>query len=1106
MNERAVFIQKTDRLGHMAQSNDGSAEVDAAGEPLNNSGSRWHQRLGQAALLGLVLGGLHGVAECLAHGWFGTRLEIWDVVLLLVTYPLAAACGAIFLAAALLPLPVTIQPKTVRVLLALGSVAIAIWIQPIQDHPQWLLFALLILGCAAISALHFLRSTHPGATMFGIFGLQCSLVGYCFWTDAWQWNVVPEDRRFSFGVSLLILLPLLCLLGMPWPRRRTPHSGRILRPLLVVQLATVLAWLLVFPATPRWHVVHAPELRDEESPKDAPNIILVVLDTVRADRLDLFGGGRTQRGAILLADRTYGLFGVASSTGSGLGAPPPEPTPDCSGNTSFTTAHSSGVGSTTAIPATLNLQSGNSYQFRDDGSLVQGECARFNFNPFNYYQTPQERWQATTIARYDVSDNVELYARMTQSSNRSDFQIAPSGTFGTQFTIPVQNPFLDPNARTTIVNDLNAGAVSFVTQTTAAIADCQANLGGTCDQETLDALTAALAADPNGFNSAGIQDIDGNGVFDQNDAFTSTARRRTLELGPRTGIFDTDYTQYVLGARGTIPMGSGWNYDVSYQRGESDFVETRDGFTNLGNLQLGIDTVDPDQCISVTGTVTGAPCTPINIFGPVGSITDAQRDSGYFIAIASDIRKVTQTVYHASIDGTIDQLSLPTADDGLSVAFGLERREETASSAPDECLKEAPASCQGGAGGNRLPIAGAYDVDEAFVEAIFPLIQGRTAFENLSIEAGYRFSDFSLQGETDTWKAGLSWEIVPGFRVRAMEQRAVRVANVGELFSPITTGLDNATLDPCSIGNPNPPAPGSTLFNLCVQTGMLPSQVGQVPDIISGQVNVFNGTNPAFLPEPEEATTRTLGFVWETDLIPAAPMTISLDYYDIDIASYIDQPSGQEALDLCYVLQDPAACSGIVRIGGALTVTGTGAPAFFTNFETFRSEGLDLKVNTAFEIGNAGDLAFNLVAHQYLSQEFQTTATSATVDCKGRYGTSCDPVPEFRSTFRTQWIRDDFNASLLWRHIGAMDAQANESSALFPAFRSVDAQNYLDLQLGYNWQDWGRVSLLVSNITGELPPILGNETGSTAFNSGNTFPSLFDTLGRTYTVNVKMSF
>ena len=86
---------------------------------------------------------------------------------------------------------------------------------------------------------------------------------------------------------------------------------------------------------------------------------------------------------------------------------------------------------------------------------------------------------------------------------------------------------------------------------------------------------------------------------------------------------------------------SDWNYDVSFQRGESDFVETRDGFTNLTNLAAGINTVSATECISVTGTVTDAPCTPINVFGPVGSITEQQRADGYFIAIASDIRKAS---------------------------------------------------------------------------------------------------------------------------------------------------------------------------------------------------------------------------------------------------------------------------------------------------------------------------------------------------------------------------------------------------------------------------------------------------------------------------------
>jgi len=832
----------------------------------------------------------------------------------------------------------------------------------------------------------------------------------------------------------------------------------------------------------------------------------------------VFGGGHTSRGAVLLSERAFGLFGVSSFTGSGLGAPPAEPTPDCSGNTSFTTAHSTQVGSTTAIPATLELRSGSRYQFRDDMSIApftglgaDTRCARLNFNPFNYYQTPQERWQATTIASYDFNDHVEFYARASFSANESTFQIAPSGTFGTPFTIPVMNPFFTDATRTTIVNDLNAGAVEWVSTNTQVLNDLLALPNPTEDDlDSIAGLQAALAADPLGFSAVGIQDLGSDGVFDNSDSFTSTARRRTLELGVRSGIYDTDYFQYVLGVRGNLPGAmDGWNYDVSYQRGESNKVDTRDGFTNLPNLQTGINTVDANRCITPQGVLTEFPCTPINIFGPMGSITDAQRDDGFFIAVASDLQKSTQTIYHASIDGTIERLSLPSADDGLSLAFGIEHSDLTASTNPDECLKIVPASCQGGAGGNRIPINGAYSSDEWFVEAILPLVQSKTGFENLSIELGYRGADYDVQGSTDSWKVGISWEIVPGFRLRAMEQQAVRVPNVGELFEPVTTGWEGATLDPCSIGNPNPPAPGSELFNLCVNsgTGMLPSQVGVVPDIAFEGINVFYGSNPNALPKPEEASTSTFGFVWEPEIFDfLTATTISVDYYDITINDYINWPTAQEALDLCYVLADPATCNGIVRVGGAFGEAGTGVPTHWRNFAAYEAEGVDLVVNTGFDAGNIGEFAVALTAHQYLTNEFQTTRASPVVDCAGFYGWLCNPVPEYRHTLRVSWFRDNLDASLLWRHIGGMDVEVDQASWLYPHFRSVDAQDYFDLTFGYEYRDFGRISLLVTNIMDEDPPILGNQTSSLFANSGNTFPSLFDTMGRTYFVHLKLTF
>ena len=87
-----------------------------------------------------------------------------------------------------------------------------------------------------------------------------------------------------------------------------------------------------------------------------------------------------------------------------------------------------------------------------------------------------------------------------------------------------------------------------------------------------------------------------------------------------------------------------------------------------------------------------------------------------------------------------------------------------------------------------------------------------------------------------------------------------------------------------------------------------------------------------------------------------------------------------------------------------------------------------------------------------------------------------------------------------------MQAQENEAESLFEAFRSVDAQNYFDLTAGFEINDNAYVSGQVRNLANTNPPILGNNTGTTDFNSGNTFPSLYDTLGRVYSININLRF
>jgi len=58
----------------------------------------------------------------------------------------------------------------------------------------------------------------------------------------------------------------------------------------------------------------------------------------------------------------------------------------------------------------------------------------------------------------------------------------------------------------------------------------------------------------------------------------------------------------------------------------------------------------------------------------------------------------------------------------------------------------------------------------------------------------------------------------------------------------------------------------------------------------------------------------------------------------------------------------------------------------------------------------------------------------------------------------------------------------------------------------YRVNDAIRISGGVRNLFDKNPPIVGNEAGTTSANSGNTFPSNFDTLGRFYNVGLNLRF
>ncbi|MCA6286543.1 TonB-dependent receptor [Phenylobacterium sp.] len=777
----------------------------------------------------------------------------------------------------------------------------------------------------------------------------------------------------------------------------------------------------------------------------------------------------SKREGVLFAARPLGLLGIVTATGGNLGAStPPAPPAGCGGPGSVASG-----GSTTTVPTRTQITGVGTTagQFREDGSLG-ANCSVFNFNPFNYYQTPQERWGGSAFATYDVMDNVEAYANLLYSRTEVRQQIAPSGIFGNSFFVPVSNPFLSASARNTLLTQAN---------------------------------TARLAGS---LPATSWRDLNANGVVDSADDLSLVIRRRTGELGERSSTYLNNAFQFNLGFRGEV--FESWDWDVFLQHGQSDRTNVAAGYTNVTNFGNALNAVAGPDGKPVCRS--GGSCVPVNVFGGYGTITPEMAQ--YVGAIGIEKQNYRQTIVGGSITGYADAIKLPTAALPVQWSFGAEYREEAGETVPDECLKLAPASCLGGAGGNTLPIKGGFDVYEIFGETIIPVFSDLPFAKSLEVELGGRFSDYNPSGSNTTWKAGVTWEPVEGLRLRAMQQRAVRAPNVGELAAPLVSGLRNAVLDPCSVTNAGVLAGNATLRARCISTGMTAAQVGTVQDIVSGQISTFEGTNLALLPKPEEADTTTVGFIWTPDYIPVVSRPfLSVDYYRIRVEGWIGRYEAQEVLDACYNSGVLGQCAKVIRINGDLASPASGIQLFTQNLDYREAEGVEL--NTGFGLDFAdlgaseslGRLRFELALNYYMTNERRSDTTLAKIDCMGYYGTSCgNPTHEIRFVQRTNWDLGDFSLGYQWRYQDEVSIEETQKAATFPKFRKIEAYHYLDLNGSWAVNDAVRLSASVRNVFEEEPPIVGNEAATTSANSGNTLPSNYDTLGRVFAVGLNVRF
>lgn len=738
----------------------------------------------------------------------------------------------------------------------------------------------------------------------------------------------------------------------------------------------------------------------------------------------------------------------------------------------------------------------------------------FNFNPFNVFQTPFERFNIYGQANYEISDAIEVYTRGLFSKNTVDTIIAPSGSFGGTININLNNPFLPASLRNQFCAfDVNPRPDIYTPRFTQA----ECNAAATAPNRTSAAYREV------GLGGFVAFDVNNDGTIAAGEGYNpnpqTAVSRRTPEVGSRISNYVSTVFDYRIGARGGITDAIDWDLNASY--GESDNVQTIKGYTSQTRFRQG-SLVDGTLANPVCQN-TANNCAPINLFGPEGSISAA---AAAFLNLESTTTvRTTLAQVHGTISGDSGFAS-PFAEDQVGFAIGGEYRKYTAIQSSD-LLAQTPGEL-GGAGGAAPNINGGYDVYEAFGEIIAPLVQDRPFFHSLTLEAGIRYSSYSVDAagtgtnNTTTWKVGGSWEPVDTFKIRGNYSRAVRAPNIGELFTPQTVGLTNLGVDPCS---GNAPVANATLRAICLAQGAPIGSIGSITNPTAGQANITVGGNVNL--SPEKANTYTIGAVYQPDFIPN--FSISVDYYNIDITDVIGTALPGDIIAACFSNQSAAsatsdACTSIRRNpltggldGDPATTGGLFGPT--NNLGHLSTDGIDLIANWRGDIGFA-DLSLAFVGNWTHSSQFNSNPASPNSidrECVGYYSPNCSFTgsiqPEFSSSLRSTLSFEHIDLSLLWRYIDGVQYEpqqiiddGGDANSVLPQFRTIPAEHYFDLTARFNVNDNFTFTATVQNLFDNQPKVVGNTIGSTSFNSGNVFPSTYDALGRRFAVAAKLRF
>lgn len=715
--------------------------------------------------------------------------------------------------------------------------------------------------------------------------------------------------------------------------------------------------------------------------------------------------------------------------------------------------------------------------FRAYNAATDATTLGYNREQYKLLAAPSERYTLAARLNYDVADGANLFAEATYTNvlSKGRMEASPMRTDSALGAFPGNGGFYP---------------VEFMVANPSNPADVRR-----LANPLVPAAVFAAATDRNTNDAIGSKDL------------SFLLRTTMFDGGTRTIPTERDNFRVVLG--GTVDLGSSWKFDAYYQYGFTKQTQSMSGLANLYNLAEALQAI-PDvydynnngnrtEAVCVNASARAQGCVPINVYGlnADGTSKISAEAIKYIKTSMSRYSKQQMHVAAANLTGTLFQL--PAGP--VQVAVGAEYRKEESRDIFDPLTNAARNGYV-----QMTDTAGKFDVKEAYGEIVAPILSDTPFFQNLTLRAAGRMSDYSTVGTFYAWNIGGEWSPVEDIRFRAVYAHATRAPNIGELFAAPQAGII-AISDPCQ---------GIT----AASTGALATNCRAVPGIAANiaangsftltqadlaGVGGISANNPNI--QEETGKTLTLGAVINPRSIHALRnLTLTVDFFDIKLENAISRVSAATVLNKCYREGIADFCRFVTRRAGASGAYSTGSVeqvvrALVNSGGSF-SRGLDFTLNYKHEVAG-GTASLSAAWTHLLKNGFRALTGDPYDNTMGELGTPRDAV-----TAGVGWDNDKFGFNLSAEYIAPQVLDYENFQTLYrladgsvpdEKYFRIGSKIYTDMQVRYTGLEHFEFYIGVKNLFDvERPPVwLGLPGGANG---------VYDVIGRRFYTGARIKF